>query len=146
MRFGEHVRILHVDDDAVDVASLQRVLRRIGIRNRVIVAADGEEALDFLQNDPTVDADSLIAMVDLNMPRMSGHEFLERVRATPHLRSLVVYVLTSSDQENDIAVAHRYNVAGYIVKPSAGDELFDVVQRLHQLWLVSEFASGQTAH
>lgn len=146
MRFGEHVSILHVEDDAIDVQSLQRVLRRNGIRNRVIVASSGEEALDWLIRDACAEGAPLIAVVDINMPRMSGLEFLARVRATPHLRDLVVYVLTSSDEASDIAAAHAYNVAGYIVKPSRCDELSDVVRRLHEIWKVSEFEPVAFTH
>jgi CheY-like chemotaxis protein len=142
MRFDERIRILHVEDDAIDVEILQRVLRANGIRNPVVVAANGEEALDWLQNDPSAEEMSLIAVVDINMPRMSGLEFLQRVRATPHLRHLPVYVLTSSDQDEDIESAYQHNVAGYILKPRESGELAEVVRRLHDLWLVSEFEVG----
>lgn len=142
MRFDERVRILHVEDDAIDVEILQRVFRANGIRNPVVVAGNGEEALDWLENDPSAGETSLIVVVDINMPRMSGLEFLERVRATPHLRHLMVYVLTSSDQDEDIESAYRYNVAGYILKPRESRELSEVVRRLHELWRVSEFEVG----
>ncbi len=80
------------------------MLRSNGIRNPVVVAAYGEEALDWLEHDPSVDASSSTAVVDLDMPRMSGIEFLEGARASPRLRHLLFYVLTSSDQQGDIGL------------------------------------------
>lgn len=115
---GQVVTFLIVDDDTVTIMALKRELRRLNIANPIRVANDGQEALDILrgaaEDGPLMPP--YMVTLDINMPRMNGLEFLEEVRGDPALKSIVVFVLTTSDTPDDVARAYFNNVAGYIVK------------------------------
>jgi CheY-like chemotaxis protein len=109
---------LIVDDDIVSIKSIQRAMKKLNICNPVKIARDGIEAIETL-NASVDDAHGLppfIVTLDLSMPRMDGHAFLEEIRKNERFKKLVVFVLTSSDAQNDIARAYEKNIAGYIVK------------------------------
>lgn len=95
---------LLVEDDEIDVMSVQRAMKREGIANPLVVARDGVEALEILRGDDPVRSvpSQVIILLDLNMPRMNGHEFLRSLRDDPNLAPMVVFVLTSSKLEADI--------------------------------------------
>ena len=118
-------RIMIVDDDQVSVMSMQRQIRKADPAIPIDVAHDGQQALDMLSAElarigrlPPV-----VVTLDLNMPRMSGLEFLGAVRDHPVLRRLVVFVFTTSDSERDVQAAFGLNAAGYVLKES-GQERF----------------------
>ena len=117
-RDGQDVTFMIVDDDSITVMALKRELRRLDIANPVRVARDGVEALEMLRGDPEVTElqKPYVLTLDINMPRMGGLEFLDEVRRDPSLRSIVVFILTTSDTPSDVAHAYSKNVAGYIVK------------------------------
>ena len=118
--------LLLVDDDRIAVKAVQRTMGALGIANPVVVAGDGIEALAHLHDalDPgTGVLPPYIVLLDLNMPRMDGHEFLQSVREDPRLARLVVFVVTTSDAPGDILAAHDRNVAGYLVKEDPLDSL-----------------------
>lgn len=122
---ADHPRILIVDDDQVSVMAMQRMIRKWDRAFPVDVAHDGQEALKMLK-DEVRDLGRLppvVVTLDLNMPRMSGIEFLKAVREDPDLSRLVVFVFTTSDAEKDVQAAFKLNAAGYVVKES-GTELF----------------------
>lgn len=106
------VRILHVDDDELDVAALARALRKSDAPSEIVVAKDGIEALEILRaDDEPPSKRPFTVLLDLNMPRMNGHEFLQEMGADPKLRSTVVFLLTTSLAESDVLEAHDFNVA-----------------------------------
>jgi len=80
-----------------------------------------------------------IILLDINMPKMNGIEFLKKLRADPDLKSICVFVLSTSDQDRDIVHAHEYNVAGYIVKPVDVEKLHEAVGSLKNIWNHSQF-------
>ena len=127
----EEVNILIVDDDDVTVMGIRRAITRMKLLNPVRVAKDGVEALDILRGAAGVERllPPYIILLDLNMPRMDGHEFLEHVRADPMLHNAVIFVLTTSDAPDDVTKAYGRNVAGYIVK----DDLYDTFNRMLEL-------------
>ncbi|MFH1998663.1 MAG: response regulator [Planctomycetota bacterium] len=131
------LNILLVDDDSVDVAALQRAFSKMKISNTITVANDGREALEILRSSAP-DMERLV-LLDLNLPRMSGIEFLKELRADPGLRSTIVFVLTTSKADEDKVAAYNQNVAGYIIKEQFGAEFFQVVRMLDQYWKVVEF-------
>ena len=110
--------ILLVDDDEVAVMAFERAIQQQCISTPVIVARDGDEALDILA-DPGRLPDPFVVVLDLNMPRMNGHEVLDHIRSDPVLKGSVVFVLTTSDAPEDIARAYQKNTAGYVVKEDA---------------------------
>lgn len=106
-----------VDDDDVAVMAIQRLMRKLGIANPREVARDGAEALAKLRGDGAAPVQRpYIILLDINMPRMGGLEFLDHVRRDPALRDSVVFMVTTSDAAKDIARAYDQSVAGYIVR------------------------------
>lgn len=121
--------ILLVEDDRVDVMTVQRALKRHAIAIPLHVARTATEALELLSGKGRrrIEPPGLI-LLDLNLPRMSGIEFLQTLRADPELRGLRVIVLTSSNEPNDRAAAFRYEVEDYIVKPHSFEEFATAIQ------------------
>ena len=111
---GRARKVLLVEDDQVDVMNVQRAFRKSHILNPLYIAADGVEALELLRAG-NVPARGLLVLLDLNMPRMSGIEFLREVRRDADLKHLPVVILTTSDDERDRVEAYKLNVAGYIL-------------------------------
>jgi CheY-like chemotaxis protein len=123
--------LLIVDDDDLTAECLQRSLAKAGGSFRVIPAEDGREALQILQGkSPKRVENPFIVVLDLNMPRMNGFEFLDELRADPGLRGSVVFVLSSSDAELDIVRAYDNFVAGYMVKTVVGSQFSQVAKML----------------
>lgn len=114
---AERAHILVVDDDEVSVMAIRRALEQHGIKSPIICAADGQEALDLLMSG-AVPKPRLI-LLDINMPRMNGLEFLAAIRKDTSLRNQVVFVMTTSDAPQDIAQAYSQLIAGYILKEDA---------------------------
>jgi CheY-like chemotaxis protein len=116
--------ILLVEDDRVDIMTVQRALKKIDVSNPLCVARTGVEALGMLRGDgfPRIEPLPSLILLDLNLPQMGGIEFLKELRADPLLRTLPVIVLTSSNEPGDRAAAFEYEVDDYIVKPHTFDE------------------------
>lgn len=113
----ENATVLIVEDDEVDVELVTRGLSKRKLNFDVHTMTDGGQALSFLRESISGEQRSrLIVLLDLNMPRMNGHEFLEELRNDPVLRKTIVFVLTTSSLESDRARAYERNVAGYFVK------------------------------
>jgi CheY-like chemotaxis protein len=141
MRPGTAVHILQVEDDAVDVMALQRALQQRQMTNPLTVARDGIEALEILRGGPahTPLPRPYVILLDLNLPRMNGFEFLHALRTDAALRQAIVFVLTTSQADEDRLAAYQFNVAGYMVKSGAGNKFLRVVTMLEHYWQVVEF-------
>lgn len=137
---GNGVRILLVEDDEVDVMTIRRELKKKEISNDLTLARDGIEALEILRgaNGREKLARPNIVLLDLNMPRMSGLEFLDEVRGDPALQDLIVFVLTTSNSVEDRFHAYSRNIAGYILKSNVGHEFSDAISMLNLYWTVVE--------
>ena len=133
------LKILLVDDDDVDREAVRRGFAKAEVPFTLIEARNGMEALRRLTGEDGVGtvARPLLILLDLNMPRMSGLEFLEHLRARPALRDHVVFVLTTSNSEDDRAAAYRHNVAGYITKAQIGTNYESLAELLHSYWSLS---------
>jgi CheY-like chemotaxis protein len=114
--------ILIVDDDRVDVKAIQRALRATGVHHRAFEARDGVEALEMLgvEGDSAVVPSPCLVVLDLNMPRMNGLEFLQAVRGTRRYEGLRVLVLTTSDAKQDRQAASSFGPVDYVMKSSDG--------------------------
>lgn len=114
----EEVHILIVDDDNISIRAVKRAIDKMKLANPVRVAYDGLQALEVLRGQ--ADEDQLlppyVVLLDINMPRMNGHEFLAELRNDPNLRRAIVFVLTTSDAPKDVMAAYEKNIAGYVVK------------------------------
>ena len=135
------VHVLLVEDNEVDVEGVRRAFRRERIANPIHVATDGLEALHLLRgahgHEPLTRP--FLILLDLNLPRMNGIEFLRAVRADEQLHSAIVFVLTTSKSEEDIVASYDLNVAGYIVKEDVGRGFVRLIQMLDHYWRVVEF-------
>jgi CheY-like chemotaxis protein len=134
--------VLLVEDDAVDVMNVKRAFKRNNIHNPLHVAKNGLEGLAMLRGDrpqqPAIGKRCMV-LLDLNMPRMNGIEFLEAIRQDPQLKTVPVVVLTTSSAEEDRLNAYRHNVAGYIVKPVQFDSFAHTMATLTEYWNLCEF-------
>ena len=132
--------LLLVEDDAIDAEAIQRAFRQHRIANPFVVVRDGVEALAALRGESEVEVPHpYVVLLDVNMPRMNGIEFLDAVRADPALSRTIVFVLTTSDREEDKVAAYEHNVAGYILKSRAGEDFLEVVKLLRVYWRLVEF-------
>ena len=132
------VTVLLVDDDDVDVQAVRRAFRRAKIANPVEVARDGLDALAMLRGENGYKPLSkpYIIILDLNMPRMDGLEFLTEIRKDPEHHDAVVFVLTTSKADEDRAASYDKNVAGYIVKSDVGEGFLNVINLLDCYWRI----------
>jgi CheY-like chemotaxis protein len=141
MRHKE-INILLVEDDEVDVMNVERAFKRNNISNRLYVAKNGVEALQMLRgigdNPPQIPSGRLLILLDLNMPKMSGIEFLHHLRSDPDLRMTPVIVLTTSNQDKDRYEAYHLNVAGYILKPVTFSNFAETIATLNKYWCLCE--------
>jgi CheY-like chemotaxis protein len=131
------LNILLVEDDEVDVMNVRRAFDRNRITNPLFVAPDGVEGLRMLRANE-VPRDRRIVLLDLNMPRMNGIEFLRELRADPALAHTPVIVLTTSDDERDKINAYNLNVAGYLLKPVTFVNFVEVMAALNKYWTLVE--------
>jgi CheY-like chemotaxis protein len=131
------LNILLVEDDEVDVMNVRRAFQKNNILNPLFVAGNGIEALEILRSDK-FPKDHRLVLLDLNMPKMNGIEFLKEVRADPQLRSLPVVVLTTSRDERDRVEAYDLNVGGYLVKPVSFPDFADLMAALNKYWTLVE--------
>jgi CheY-like chemotaxis protein len=135
---AEHLlNILLVEDDDVDVMNVRRAFQRAHVSNPLHVASNGLEAIELLRGD-TLPLDRRLVLLDLNMPRMNGIEFLRAIRADDALRSLPVVVLTTSNDERDKVDAYNLNVAGYLLKPVTFSDFVELMAALNKYWMLVE--------
>ncbi len=111
------INILMVDDDSLDVIDMQRTLNKMSILHKTTVAKNGEEAIEYLNDPATQEHKPDIVLLDINMPKMNGIEFLSAIRSTPEWRDLKVFIITSSDERVDKEATKKLGISGYIVKP-----------------------------
>jgi CheY-like chemotaxis protein len=131
------INILLVDDDEVDIMNVKRAFTKANIANPMFVAHNGLEALEILRGGRVPPSRRLI-LLDINMPRMNGIEFLREIRKDPDLQALCVVVLTTSNEDRDRVEAYQLNVAGYLVKPVTFVSFVDVMATLNKYWTVME--------
>lgn len=130
--------ILLVEDDLVDQMTVKRAFKDVKITNTLEIAGNGLEALAFLRG--CVDLPCLI-LLDLNMPKMNGLEFLQELRRDEKLQSLPVVVFTTSQEESGKTESFRLNVAGYIIKPLDYLRFIEVIRTINLYWTLSEAPS-----
>jgi CheY-like chemotaxis protein len=131
------LNILLVEDDEIDVMNVRRAFEKSHIMNPLFVATDGVEALQMLRRGQVPRGRRLV-LLDLNMPRMNGIEFLRELRKDPELSATSVVVLTTSNDERDKVDAYNLNIAGYLVKPVTFDSFCELMVALNKFWTLVE--------
>jgi CheY-like chemotaxis protein len=132
------LNILLVEDDAVDVMNVRRAFEKNHIVNPVHIASNGVEALQMLRSG-AVPVERRLVLLDLNLPRMGGIEFLRHLRSDPQLNMIPVVVLTTSTDEKDRVEAYNLNVAGYLLKPVTFGNFAELMATLNKYWSLVEF-------
>ena len=139
--------ILLVDDSPFDVELSIKALTHFNVLNRINVARDGSEALDYLYCRgifaERARENPILIMLDLNMPKVGGIEVLKQIRAEPSLRRIPVVVFTSSREERDVVESYEMGVNAYLVKPVEFDQFTEAVKQLGLFWLLLNEPSPQ---
>ena len=130
------VNILLVEDDEVDVMNVKRAFTKNNIKNEQFVAGNGVEALEMLRSD--IVPLPRIIILDINMPKMNGIEFLKVLREDEGLKNISVFVMTTSNEDSDKINAYNLNVAGYILKPLSFEKFITSVATLKNFWSLCE--------
>lgn len=128
--------ILLVEDDTVDARTVKRALDDLGAATPLIHLTNGEEALRYLRNDQN--ERPCIILLDLNMPRMNGIEFLRAIKDEENLKTIPVIVLTTSSEGRDVLDTFDLSVAGYVVKPVDYKRFVDTIRTIDRYWSLSQ--------
>jgi CheY-like chemotaxis protein len=132
MHNHKDVTLLLVEDDEVDAMTVRRGLSKHRIKNNLVRAKNGAEALDIMASGGV--RSPYIVLLDLQMPKMNGLEFLKHIRSNDKLKEAVVFVLTTSKDEQDILKSYTFNVAGYFVKDDVGSGFCKAIEMLDEYW------------
>ena len=137
---SQPAHILLVEDDEVEAEAIFRSFARQKVINPIVHASNGLEALAILRgaNAATPLPHPYIILLDINLPQMNGIEFLQTIRQDPALKYSVVFVLTTSEREEDKLAAYNEQIAGYILKANAGRDFLEMLQLLDSYQLLVE--------
>lgn len=130
-------KILLVEDEPGDVENFRRLASKHGLTAEIVVASDGVEALNMLNNDCTNNARlenkpkcPYVVIIDLSMPGMSGIELISEIRENPQLANVIIFIVTTSNLDSDIKEAYKRGISGYITKDVAGESMPNAVKML----------------
>lgn len=138
------LHILVVDDDEVDRRAIVRALRKRGIDNPITEASNGLDALSILRGEVATELTwPYIVLLDINMPRMNGIEFLAALRADRQLSNAIAFVLTTSDNERDMVAAYQQHISGYVLKTHAGRDFINLITMLELFSITVNFPPEQ---
>ncbi|WP_439952027.1 response regulator [Flavobacterium psychrotrophum] len=132
------LNILLIEDDAIEVMKFNRVLKSMELNHKVIEAGNGEEALHILK-DKNIIPDIII--LDLNMPKINGIEFLGILKADEVLKYIPAIILSTSNNHRDVMECYRIGIAGYLIKPLKYEDYTDRVKKLIEYWGTNELTS-----
>src|SRR5262245_11294532 len=138
-----HAPVLVAEDDPNDVFLLRRAFQKVGVFNTIVVAHNGQEAIDYLSGNGLYRNRSnhpfpALLFLDLKMPLVDGFDVLNWLTHHPLEQSLPVVILSSSNQERDIERAHQMGASDYCVKPQQFEELVEIVRRVREKWLTPD--------
>ncbi|WP_367773167.1 response regulator [Flavobacterium sp. WC2421] len=132
------LNILLIEDDAIEVMKFNRVLSTMDLKHKIIEANNGEEALTILKVKEIIPD---IIILDLNMPKINGIEFLEILKGDDHLKYIPSVILTTSNNRKDVMECYRIGIAGYLLKPLKYDDYVDRIKKLIEYWSCNELIS-----
>jgi len=133
--------ILLVEDDEVDTMTVQRAFKDLKVTNELVHRINGEEALKYLRAEDS--QMPCVVLLDLNMPKMNGVEFLKISKEDEKLKKIPVVVLTTSKEEHDIVESFELSVAGYIVKPVDYKRFVEAIRAIDLYWTLSELPANE---
>lgn len=138
---SKELSILVVDDDEGDILTIKRALKQCKLGNDIYTAHDGVEALELLRSEQHGIPWPYLILLDINMPRMNGLEFLKEIRADEHLKRTVVFILTTSDDDKDLTRAYENNIAGYLLKQEVLNDFLPLIHLVDEFSLVVKYPS-----
>lgn len=130
--------ILLIEDDMIEVMKFKRVLKSLQLDHKIIEATNGEAALDYLNKKESLPD---IILLDLNMPKMNGLEFLKILKSDDILKFLPTIIVSTSSNHKDLLEAYKIGIAGYITKPLKYEDYTDKINKLISYWSVNELIS-----
>ena len=133
--------ILLVEDDSVDAMTVKRAMRDLQVSHSVIHSVNGEEAMKYLTSPDT--EKPFVILLDLNMPKMNGIEFLKVVKAHPEFKTIPVIVLTTSKERHDVLDSFELGASGYMVKPVDYSKFVEILSRIVIYWNSSELPKDE---
>lgn len=132
------LNILLIEDDTIEVMKFNRVLQKLDLNHKIIEANNGEEALTILK-DKIVIPDIII--LDLNMPKINGIEFLQILKADDYLKYIPAIILTTSNNHKDVLECYKIGIAGYVLKPLKYDNYVERIRKMLDYWSTNELIS-----
>lgn len=135
------IKMLLIEDDEVDAEAVIRAFAKQQVQTAITAVSNGVEALDVMLNKERADALAwpYLILLDLNMPLMNGLEFLHTIRQNPELKRSIVFMLTTSNHDDDKLAAYDNQVAGYFVKSKAGKDYLPITKLIELYWQLVEF-------
>jgi CheY-like chemotaxis protein len=133
--------ILLVEDDSVDAMTVKRAMRDLQVNHSVIHSVNGEEAMKYLTSPDT--EKPFVILLDLNMPKMNGIEFLKVMKTYPELKTIPVIVLTTSKEQRDILGSFELGASGYMVKPVDYSKFVEILSKIVTYWNSSELPKDE---
>lgn len=134
------VAVLLAEDDDIEAEGIRRAFKKMKIKNPIFRVKNGLEALELLRSD--VISVPRVVLLDLNMPKMGGLEFLQAIRNDELISDTIIFVFTTSKSEKDMVAAYKKNIAGYIVKSDLDKSLLDLVELLKSYWRAVEMPTS----
>ncbi|RDY58423.1 response regulator [Flagellimonas nanhaiensis] len=131
--------ILFIEDDAIETMKFQRTLSKLNSKHKLIEARNGEEALEFLQSEKKLPD---VILLDLNMPRMNGIEFLGKLKQHDKIKYLPTVVLTTSENRDDLLECYKIGIAGYIIKPLKYEDYEAKLKTVLEYWSINELVKA----
>ena len=132
--------ILLIEDDDVDVMTVKRAIRDLKVTNQLVSMGDGEEAIEYLRAESTTKP--CIILLDLNMPKMDGAEFLKIVKADKALKKIPIVILTTSNSDRDVIESFERGAAGYMVKSVDYEKFVETIRAIDRYWTLSKLPSN----
>jgi CheY-like chemotaxis protein len=133
--------VLLAEDDSVDAMTVKRALKDLNVTSPLVHTLNGEEALEHLKSRDN--EKPCVILLDLNMPKMNGIEFLKVVKSDNELKKIPVVVLTTSQESRDKFDTFRLGIAGYIVKPAEYKKFVEAIKTINLYWTLSELPNGE---
>jgi CheY-like chemotaxis protein len=136
--------ILLVEDDSIDAMTVRRAFKDLKVTNPLVHSVNGEEGLDYLRNESN--EKPCVILLDLNMPKMNGIDFLKVVKNDDGLKKIPVVVLTTSTEESDVVESFELSVGGYIVKPVDYKKFVEAIRTVELYWTLSRLPREDYGH
>lgn len=140
MKKEKGLNVLVIEDDKIEVMKFGRVVSKSEVLHQITYAGDGEEAINLLASSETIPPQLIV--LDLNMPRFDGFEFLKMVKSTEHLKYIPVVILTTSENMKDLKRCYELGIAGYLVKPLDYNIYVEKIETLLKYWSLNELISS----